>query len=267
MLQHNLTSYWRMAMAMARSQMQYRLNFIATLIATVLTYGAQFLSIYWLSLRFQELNGWRLAELVLLYALAILAWGFAVSFFASLQAFEDQIRNGTFDRALLRPMNPLLHVLGSQSPVEGLGQFTFSIAAFTLAFRATGVAFTPVKFTYLILTALGGGMIFGGALIIVAAAAFWTTRTYTFYWGVLMPARQLIQYPVSIYPRALQVVLTVAVPFAFINYFPAHVLLDRTGQLNYPVLAWLTPVVGIATISAAYFIWDFGTRFYTGTGS
>jgi ABC-2 type transport system permease protein len=267
MLQHNFTSYWRMAMAMARSQMQYRLNFISMLVATILTYGGQFLSIYWLTLRFRELNGWKLEELVLLYALAILAWGFAVSFFDSLQAFEDQIRNGTFDRALLRPMNPLLHVLGSQSPVNGLGQFVFSIAAFGLAFRATGLAFTPVKLLYVVLTAIGGGMIFGGALIIVAAAAFWTTRTYTFYWGVLIPARQLIHYPVSIYPRAVQAVLTVAVPFAFINYFPAHVLLDRTGELNYPVLGWATPLVGVATISAAYAIWRFGTRFYTGTGS
>jgi ABC-2 type transport system permease protein len=267
MLRHNLSSYWRMVMAQARSQMQYRVNFISMVIAMVLTYGGNFLAIYWLTLRFQELDGWKLEELVLLYAMGILAWGFSVSFFDSLQGFEDQVRNGTFDRALLRPMNPLLHVLGSQSPLNGIGQFVFSITAFIFAFRATGLSFTPGKLAYLVLTAFGGGMIFGGALIVVAAVAFWTTRTYTFYWSLLVPARQLVNYPVSIYPRVLQVLLTAVVPFAFINYYPAHVFLDRVGQLSYPVLAWATPAVGLVTISAAYWLWHWGTRFYTGTGS
>ncbi|HEY3369088.1 MAG TPA: ABC-2 family transporter protein [Symbiobacteriaceae bacterium] len=267
MLRHNFSCYLRMIRAQARSQMQYRLNFAANLVSMVLTYGGQFVSLYWITQRFQAIDGWRLEEIVLLYALAILAWGVCVSFFFSLHGFEDQVRNGTFDRALLRPMNPLLHVLGSQSPISGLGQFVFSILAFVFAFRAAGVSLTPLKLIYLVLTAMGGGMILGGAMVIVAAAAFWTTRTYAFYWSIIYPSRQLVNYPVSIYNRALQIVLTVGVPFAFINYYPAHVLLDRTNRLAYPVLAWSTPLVGLLAITGAYMFWNWGTRYYTGTGS
>lgn len=267
MLAHNFGSYWRMAMAMARSHMQYRASFITGMISLVLVYGGQFLALYWLTERFYHIDGWRLEEIVLLYAMAILAWGICVSFFNTLQGFEDQIRQGTFDRALLRPMNPLLHVLGSQSPVAGLGQFVFSLVAFTFAIRASGVPMTAGKLTYLTLTAIGGGMIFGAAMISVATIAFWTTRTYTFYWSLVYPARQLVNYPISIYHRVLQVALTVAVPFAFVNYFPAHVLLDRSADLRFPLLAWGTPVVGLAAILAAYGFWVWGTRFYTSTGN
>jgi ABC-2 type transport system permease protein len=267
MLQHNVSSYYRMAMAQARSQMQYRTNFVAMVVSMVLTYGSQFIALYWLTERFQNLDGWRLEEIVLLYALAILSWGVCVSFFFTLQSFEDQIRDGTFDRALLRPINPLVHVLGSQSPIGGLGQFVFSIGAFLFAIRATGVTMTLGKTVFLLLSALGGGLILGAAMIAVATLAFWTTRTQTFYWSIIFPARQLINYPVSIYHRAFQIVLTVGVPFAFVNYFPAHVLLDRTGELAYPLMAWGTPLVGLASITVAYFFWRFGTRFYTGTGS
>lgn len=267
MLVHNFSSWWRMARAMARSQMQYRVNFIAMVISMVLTYGAQFVSLFWLTQRFQSIGGWRLEEVVLLYALAILAWGFCVSFFFNLHAFEDQIRNGTFDRALLRPMNPLLHVLGSQSPIGGLGQFTFSILAFTFAFKATGLQLTLVKLVYLLLTAMGGGLILASALVVVATIAFWTTRTHVFYWSIVYPARQLINYPVSIYSRWMQLVLTAVVPFAFVNFLPAHVLLERTGSLQFPVLAWLTPVVGLVTIAVVYNIWNWGTRYYTSTGN
>lgn len=266
-MRHNISSYIRMSLAQARSQMQYRFNFVASLISMVLTYGGQFISLYWLTQRFQTIDGWKLEEIVLLYALAILAWGFAVSFFFSLTGFEEQIRQGSFDRALLRPINPLLTVLGSQSPVAGMGQFVFSIAAFLFAVKAANIRLTLVKLVYLVLTAVGGGLILGGAIICVAAAAFWTTRTYTFYWSLVFPARQLINYPISIYHRALQIVLTVVIPFAFINYFPAHVLLERTSALSFPLLAWATPVVGLLTICASYVFWSFGTRFYTSTGS
>lgn len=267
MIQHSFASYARMAAAQARSQMQYRVNFYTMIVSMILTYGGQFISLYWLTERFEHVNGWRLEEIVLLYALAILAWGFCVSFFFSLHAFEEQIRDGTFDRALLRPMNPLLHVLGSQSPIGGLGQFAFSILAFLFAIRATGITMTWWKLVYLLLSAMGGGLILGAALIAVATLAFWTTRTFTFYWSIVFPARQLINYPVSIYHRALQLVLTAGVPFAFVNYFPAHVLLDRAHELPFPWLAWLTPVVGVATIGVAYLFWQYGSRFYTGTGS
>jgi ABC-2 type transport system permease protein len=256
-----------MARAQARSQMQYRFNFAAMIISMVLTYGGQFVNLFWVTERFKTIGGWRLEEVVLLYSMAILAWGVAVSFFFNLQGFEEQIRSGTFDRALLRPMNPLLHVLGSQSPIGGIGQFVFSIAAFTFAFNATGLSLTPVKLIYVVLTALGGGLILGAAMISVATLAFWTTRTYTFYWSIVYPARQLVNYPVSIYHRALQLVLTFVVPFAFINYFPAHVLLERTSELTLPALAWGTPVVGVVIITVVYGFWKWGTRFYTGTGS
>ncbi|MFZ5816523.1 MAG: ABC transporter permease [Bacillota bacterium] len=266
-LSHNLSSYLRMSLAQARSQMQYRINFVASIISMVLTYGGQFIALYWLTERFHTIDGWRLEEIVLLYALAILAWGFAVSFFFSLHGFEDQIRQGSFDRALLRPINPLLTVLGSQSPVAGAGQFVFSIAAFLFAVQATGIRLTAVKLAYLLLTAVGGGLILGAAIICVATIAFWTTRTYVFYWSLVFPARQLINYPVSIYHRAIQIVLTTIVPFAFINYFPAHVLLERTGDLSFPLLAWATPLVGLAAILAAYGFWNLGIRAYSSTGS
>lgn len=264
---HSLSSYWLIIRAMARSQMQYRLNFAANIASMVLTYGAQFVSLYWITQRFQSVGGWRLEDIVLLYGLAIIAWGFCVSIFGGLMGFEEQVRNGTFDRALLRPMNPLLHALGSQSPIAGMGQFVFSVAALVFAFRAAHVRLTVVKLIYLVLTALGGGLILGAAMVTVATIAFWTTRTYTFYWSIVFPSRQLINYPVSIYHRSLQVILTVAVPFAFINYFPAHVLLDRTRELPYPIVGWATPVVGLLAFTPAYLFWNFGTRYYTGTGS
>jgi ABC-2 type transport system permease protein len=164
-------------------------------------------------------------------------------------------------------MNPLLHVLGSNSPIAGIGQFVFSLAAFAFAMHQAGVRLTLVKVLYLILTAIGGGLILGAAMIGVAAITFKTVRSQTFYWSFIFPARQLINYPISIYHWGLQLFLTVGVPFAFVNYFPAHVLLDRVQELPHPFMAWLTPLVGLAAVTVAYQAWSWGMRHYTGTGS
>jgi ABC-2 type transport system permease protein len=264
---HSFACYLKMAGAMARARMQYRFNFVAQIITMVVSYSGQFVALFWLTQRFQTVGGWRFEEIILLYALAILAWGVCVSVFFGLTGFEDMIRNGTFDRALLRPMNPLLHVLGSQSPIAGVGQFVFSLAAFAYAIHQAGVPLTLAKFVYVILTALGGGLILGAAMIGVATLTLRTVRSYIFYYSLIFPARQLINYPISIYPWGLRLFLTVGVPFAFINYFPAHVLLDRAQELNYPIMAWLTPLVGLAAMTVAYRAWTWGTRYYTGTGS
>lgn len=267
MASHDLSCYFRMAVAQARSQMQYRFDFFTQVISAVLSYGGQFVALWWLAERFQHIDGWRIEELLVLYAMMILAWGVCVGTFVHLESFEDFVRDGTFDRALLRPINPLIHVLGSRSPISGLGQFLFAISVFVFAIMRAGVTLTPAKLVYLVLTALGGGMIFGAAMIMVAAIAFWTTRSYDLFWNIVFPARQLVQYPVSIYSRWLQAILMVVVPFAFINYFPAHVILDRVQSLDFPLLAWATPPVGLLALTVAYQFWRWGTRFYTGTGS
>jgi ABC-2 type transport system permease protein len=264
---HSFSCYFRMAGAMARSQMQYRVNFLTQIFSMVIIYSGQFTALFWLTQWFNNVGGWHFEEIILLYALAILAWGVCVSVFFGLQGFEDIIRKGTFDRALLRPMNPLLHVLGSNSPIAGVGQFVFSIGAFIIAIMQAGVPVTPIKLVYLVFTALGGGLILGSAMIGVATLTFWTVRSYVFYWSLVYPARQLINYPISIYHVGLRVFLTVIIPFAFVNYFPAHVLLDRVQELNYPFLAWLTPLVGVAAVTVAYRTWTWGARYYTGTGS
>jgi ABC-2 type transport system permease protein len=266
-MMHSFSCYLRMAAAMARSRMQYRFNFLTQILSMVFTYSGQFVALFWLTQRFQTVGGWGFEEIILLYALAILAWGVCVSVFFGLQGFEDIVRNGTFDRALLRPMNPLLHVLGSNSPISGIGQFVFSILAFSFAIRKAGVPLTLVKLLYLVLTALGGGLILGAAMIGVATLTFWTVRSYVFYWSLVFPARHLINYPISIYHWSFRLFLTVVLPFAFVNYFPAHVLLDRVAELDFPLLAWLTPVVGVAAVAVAYRAWTWGARYYTGTGS
>lgn len=264
---HTLRCYLLLLGAMARGRMQYRFNFFVQVFGMVATYMGQFIGLSWLVQRFGNVAGWQLEDLILMYALAILAWGITVSLFFHLVAFEDQIREGLFDRALVRPLNPFIQLLAGQSPIAGMGQLIFSIGAFIWAAGVAGVVWTPLKVVYLLAVALGGGLILGSTLVVISALGFLTRRTHTFYWGLIFPARQLIHYPLNLYSRTLQILLTVGLPFAFINYYPAHYILDRAQALPWPTLAYLTPLVGVLSFTLAYGFWRLGLRAYVGAGS
>jgi ABC-2 type transport system permease protein len=60
----------------------------------------------------------------------------------------------------------------------------------------------------------------------------------------------------GIFDRPLRSFLTWIVPMAFMAWLPATVLLGRTAELPFPAwVAWLSPLVGVALIAAA--IWLF----------
>ncbi len=64
--------------------------------------------------------------------------------------------------------------------------------------------------------------------------------------------------------------LAFILPFAFMNYFPATILLHKTAEAGYtinPLLGWMTPVVGIVWFAGAYLFWRLGLNHYKGTGS
>jgi ABC-2 type transport system permease protein len=57
------------------------------------------------------------------------------------------------------------------------------------------------------------------------------------------------------------------IPLAFVGYVPALALLDRTGPIGPPWLAWASPAIGVAFLLVCLRVWRFGVRHYRSTGS
>jgi ABC-2 type transport system permease protein len=77
----------------------------------------------------------------------------------------------------------------------------------------------------------------------------------------------MVQYPVSIYGWAVQLLLTFAIPVAFINYYPAGLLLDRPEYAQVQPLVYAAPLVGAALFALSLYVWRRGLRLYNGAGS
>lgn len=72
------------------------------------------------------------------------------------------------------------------------------------------------------------------------------------------------RYPVTIYNRAIQVLLTWIIPFAFVGIYPAALFLQRDEMRS---MAILTPVVGAVFLAIGLVSWNYGVRRYKGAGS
>ena len=72
------------------------------------------------------------------------------------------------------------------------------------------------------------------------------------------------KYPVTIYNKAVQTIITYVIPFAFTAYFPASYFL--TGKIPLFCIGG-TVIAGTVMFTLAVFVWNRGLRAYESAGS
>jgi ABC-2 type transport system permease protein len=70
----------------------------------------------------------------------------------------------------------------------------------------------------------------------------------------------------SAYGTFVQVLLTAIIPLAFINFYPATVLLSKSGQVFPGWLGWFAPLIGPISFWIAYQAWMHGVNKYQSAG-
>jgi ABC-2 type transport system permease protein len=76
-----------------------------------------------------------------------------------------------------------------------------------------------------------------------------------------------MNYPLSIYPRLVQLLVVFILPFAFVNYLPALILLGKTGRVFAPFWGALSPLVGAIFFALCFRFWMLGLDRYKSAGS
>jgi len=260
--------YRRLIGARMRAQMQYRTSFLLMTLVSLVTAGSDLWAILILFSYFGELAGWRAGEVALLYGLATLTFGLSEMVAAGFDIFPQAIRQGEFDRVLLRPVSTFVQVLAADFQLRRIGRITQGGLALVLATAWTPIAWTPLKLLYLVVVLTSGFVIFSALLVLGAVLCFWTVQSIEIINTVTYGGIDMASYPLPIYHELLQRFFTFVVPLAFVSYFPALYLLDRPEAQRLP--GWLpgvTPLAAAALALGAWLAWQFGVRHYQSTGS
>ncbi|WP_047153466.1 ABC transporter permease [Aneurinibacillus tyrosinisolvens] len=259
--------YFRMVGASIRAQMQYRYAFFMNILGWAMSYAGTAVTMWVMLSSFHSLEGWTLWELIFLFALSVLSWGVCVLFFFHFRSMDQYVLNGTFDRFLVRPIHPFFHFMAMKFDVGAFGQLLFSIAAVALAYVQLHLDWPLWKWAVFLGAVAGGTFIQGGIMVLISAFAFWTTRSERFYWVVVFPAKSMMNYPLTLYPRLLQWIVIFVLPFAFVNYLPALLLLNKNHSAYSPYWGSLSFPVGLLFFGICYMVWMRGLNRYKSTGS
>lgn len=250
-----------------RGTAQYRANLFLTMAAGAMFQTTAFLALWVMLARYGDIAGWTIGDVALLYGIRLTAHGLWAVPFNQLMDVEHFVREGTFDRFLVRPVNPLVQLMTSRVRLNTLGDLVAGLVMLGISMSIVDVDWTVWKLAFLVIALLGGAMVEGGFQLGLSAIAFRTLGSQQIRFTVDSVFNLYGNYPGTVFGRAGQWALTI-MPVAFVAYLPAAVLLGRAGELGVPaVLAYLSPVIGAGIFVGAYAFWRRQIRHYQGAGS
>ena len=260
--------YGRYASISLRGQMEYRSSFVMQTAGQFLVTGIEFLGIWVLFSRFGQIRGWTLAEVAFFYGLISITWSIADAVSRGFDVFGATVKNGDFDRILLRPRSTIVQLFGHELTLRRIGRFAQGFAVLLFAINMLDVAWSAPRIVLLALAVAGGVCLFIGLLILEATSAFWTTESLEVWNAFTYGGVTMSQYPLEIYRPWFRRFFLFVIPIGCVSYLPGVAILGRADPLGTPLpLQWMAPLVGPIFLLLCLQIWKFGVRHYQSTGS
>ena len=254
--------------AALRAQLQYRVNFWTTLMGGVAYQGTQLLFLGVLLGKFGLIGGWGFSEVAFVFAMRLASHALYVVPFGALRLTDEMVRDGEFDRVLLRPVNPFLQLITRMFPLMSLGDALLGFGALAVFGWQAPVDWTPAKIGYLILAVVGGGLVETGIQTFFCGLSFVATSTFSLRIFADSSITQFSGYPLTMFGRATFYAFCTLFPMAFISFLPATVLLDRTSDVPLPTwLTTLSPLAGVIVVVLGYTFFTKMMPRYTSPGS
>lgn len=261
-----MSLYLKLISGSLRSRMQYKMNFLVSSISYGLIMAVDFVLLAAILQRFNDVKGWNLYEVGLLYGISSVAITLYRVFGVEIHNFERYMVEGEFDSLLIRPVSPLSLLLTKNLDLSRIGGTIQGILI--LAISIIGLNLKNFELfllvIYLPISIISGIAICFSLGLLTATIAFWTQRIKDFQTFTLYAPFNAANYPMNIYPSWLKLIFFTVIPVGFMNYTPILFLLDKGGSL------WnlaLPPAVATIFLFLALRFWQFGIRHYHSTGS
>ncbi|MFC4077718.1 ABC transporter permease [Salinithrix halophila] len=246
-----------------KTRLEYRSDFFVQLVTDLLFQAVNLIFILVVFSHTSDLAGWSREEVIFIYGYFLVPFAVFAAFFNLWDFNERYIIKGELDRVLTRPVHSLLQVIMETMTPESLTGAVTGVAVMGWSVWQMGlnpVWYDPILFLVFV---LGGAAIYGGLYIMLTSISLFSDSK-TDIQPIMYNVGNYGRYPVNIYNKVIQGVLTWVMPFAFVGFYPASFLLKDERWL---VFALLTPVVGVVWLFLGVTVWNYGIRHYRGAGS
>lgn len=248
------------------ARMEYKVDFFFSMLSNLLATAMGMVFIIFLinGESIKSIQGWTRDEVLFIYGYSMIPMAVFGTFAFNLYQFGDKyVIQGQFDRVLLRPLNSLFQVLFESFNLESIGTLLTGLAVVLYTSMKMGHSFGIAESLWLVLSAISGGIIMISVFVIVSAASFFFEDRM----GIAAPVYNLSnfgRYPLPIFGKVIQFILSWIVPFAFVSFFPATFFLRREG---FELLCFFSPVMAVITAFVASVVWRAGIKRYGSVGN
>ncbi|HEY3267437.1 MAG TPA: ABC-2 family transporter protein [Armatimonadota bacterium] len=210
-----------------------------------------------------SVGGWSKGQMVMLLGTYTLSFGLISVFFSrNLAELPNQVRTGTFDFTLVKPVNSQFFV-----SLRYLNFTEFGTVAAATALVVYGAVLGHVHITVLgaleyVAMLTCGVVIFYCIYLLMMTSAFWFVKVDNL-WTLAETVTQVARTPMNIYGLFAQRFFTFVLPLIFIAHIPAKALF-RGVEPREAALA-VTMCVALLFVSSRF--WNFATRFYSSASS
>lgn len=245
------------------NEMQYRANFFIQIFQTLLALVVALGGVAIVYSHTEALNGWTQPELLAVVGVYFIVGGFIGTIVEpSMQRLMEEIRQGTLDYAILKPLDT--QVLISVRQIQIWKVFDVLVGAVLL-----GIGLHQIGQSVGLDQALAFGalLLLGGAIVysfwlMLATCAFWFIRIDNIL-VIFASMYEAGRWPVRIYPGWLQFMLTFLVPVAFAVTVPVEAL---TGRLTLETFA-IAVALAVFMLTVSRLFWQRGLRAYSGASA
>lgn len=257
-----MSLYFSFLKASLKEMLIYRLDCIVGMVSQIVTQLVEIIFIWIVFQNTEDLAGWDFRQILLLYGITLISIGISDFCFDALYDIGPKyIRQGDFDKIMLRPVHPLISIIGSSKEFTALGYFGLGLVMTIVMLIKLAIPITFLLIFKIVFFCIVGATIIGAINTIFSISSFWTYRSNEVIWS-FYKIYTFAQYPIDIYNKFIKVLITVILPFAFVAYYPT---MDYLGLNSYMI--WLSPVVAIVLWIVAVKVWNWALNKYRSTGN
>jgi len=264
-IRRNVRLYFRLQLLQARAIFEYRADFWLNIVGMALRQVAVFVFIVALFTKVPNVQGWTQPEIILLYTLAVIPRGIVQLFFNGVWWLSWYIHSGRFDQLLVRPFPILLQVMALDFSIEGLANIILGMLGLAYASQAPGLHWGLGQSIFLAFTLIISTVIMASIDLATHCSLFWNPASGGRIPYIAEYFVEFAKYPITLYDQVIRTVITWILPFAFVSYFPALILLGKVDSNLW--IAYFSPVVGLLAILLAALLWRYGLRQYQSAGN
>jgi ABC-2 type transport system permease protein len=146
---------------------------------------------------------------------------------------------------------------------NGLGNIVTGLVLIVVSIGNVPVEWTPGRLLMLVILIVSAATIRVAINLGSAASAFWVRAQWSMVPMFVHQLGEFAKYPITIYSLAVQALIVVAIPFAFVSFFPTAYVF---GVEAWSAPGLLTPLVAVYCMFMAVKLFGIGLQHYESSG-